>query len=363
MTSKLFVTVAVVAFILVLAVAGAIRFLHHPNTWILERVARRKMKAAQLSLVDGLHAILTGTGAPMPDRRRAGPSTAVRAGDKLFVVDAGDGSTRNLQLAGLKAGMVEAAFLTHFHSDHIGGLGELMLQRWAAGGNGLPLPVYGPKGTGQVVEGFRLAYTQDTGYRVAHHGADTLPPAGAGGRAIEFDLGLDPMASQVVYEQDGVTITAFNVDHAPVIPAVGYKFAYKGRSLVISGDTAYSDNLVAQATHVDLLVCEALNQQLIRVLNRNAALAGGPTLKKITADIETYHMTPEQAAETASKSSVACLILSHILPPLPSPILTQVFLGDAKKIFHGKLTIGRDGLLVSLPASRKTMQTRYLFGR
>src|SRR6185437_4862391 len=127
-------------------------------------------------LGDGLHVGLCGSGSPMPDPTRAGPCTAVLAGQRLYVVDVGAGAQKNLQLMNLPAARVDGVFLTHFHSDHIDGLGELMLQRWAGGANAAPLPVYGPVGVDQVISGFEAAYTLDRGYRIAHHGPAVAPP-------------------------------------------------------------------------------------------------------------------------------------------------------------------------------------------
>ena len=352
----------IVASLLLLAILGGFIIFANPPSWLINAVAAYKIKHLKLTLEDGLHAVLTGTGTPLPDIKRAGPSVAVQAGNKLFIVDTGDGSARNLQVAGLGIGRVEAVFITHFHSDHIGGMGETMLQRWAAGGHSDQLPIYGPVGISAVVEGFKIAYAPDKGYRIAHHGEKTVPPSGAGGKAIEFDLGSDPLAGKIIYGREGVKITAFNVDHAPVYPAVGYKFEYKGRSIVISSDTVYTENLVKQSNGVDVLICEALNQDLMKILNQNANMTGSSTAEKITKDIQTYHISPEQAAQIAAKADVRHLLLTHILPPLPSTLLHNVFLGDARKIYKGKIDIGRDGMLISLPANSKSIKTKYLFG-
>jgi ribonuclease Z len=353
--------IIIVASILLLTILGGLIIISNPPLWLINAVAVYKIKHSRLILEDGLHAVLTGTGTPLADIKRAGPSVAVQAGNKLFIVDTGDGSARNLQGAGLTIGKVDAVFITHFHSDHIGGLGETMLQRWANGGHSDQLPIYGPVGISIVVEGFKIAYAQDKGYRIAHHGEKTMPPSGEGGKAIEFDLGRNPMAGKIIYEKEGVKITAFNVDHAPVYPAVGYKFEYKGRSIVISGDTAYTENLVEQSKGVDLLICEALNQELVNIINQNATLTGNARVEKITKDILTYHISPEQAAKVAVKADVRHLTLTHIIPPLPSTLLHNAFLGDAKKIYKGKIDIARDGMLISLPANSKSIKTKYLF--
>lgn len=332
----------------------------------IDNLVRNRMKASRLILEDGLHALLTGTGSPFPDLERANPSVAVQAGEKRFVVDAGSGSARNLQASGFHAGKIDAVFITHFHSDHIGGLGDLMFLRWTMDGNSRQLPVYGPTGTCSVVEGFRMAYAQDTRFRVAHHGEKVLPPGGAGGKAVEFDLGKDPMASEIIYDKGGVKVTAFNVDHAPVFPAVGYKFEYKDRSLVISGDTVYTENLVKHSKDTDLLICDVMNKELVDIINKNSDLSPGKNTKNITADIKSYHMSQAEAVITASKANISYLVLTHIVPPLPAPILenTLLFLGEEKKNFNGKIDFGRDGMLISMPAKRRQeIITKYLFNR
>ncbi|NCC37245.1 MAG: MBL fold metallo-hydrolase, partial [Chloroflexia bacterium] len=176
---------------------------------------------------DALYVITTGTGAPLPDPKRAGPQAVVIAGDQMLVFDVGPGSTRQLALTRLNISAVNALFLTHYHSDHISDLGEFMLQHWTGTGTTAPVDIYGPPGVEEVVAGFLAAYQLDKGYRVDHHGADVMPPSGFGGVAHTFDIGTDLMASDVVYEAGGVQVIAFNVDHPPVVPAVGFRVTYK----------------------------------------------------------------------------------------------------------------------------------------
>ncbi|HEX3407707.1 MAG TPA: MBL fold metallo-hydrolase [Caulobacteraceae bacterium] len=300
-------------------------------------------------LPDGLHVGLCGSGSPMPDPERAGPCVAVVAGRQLFVVDSGPGSTRRLQLMQLPPQEVSAVLLTHFHSDHIGDLGELMLQHWAAGASTTPLPVYGPTGVDQVVAGFEQAYTLDRGYRIAHHGQKVMPPSGWGGVAHPFAISKTGPDVVVLNEPD-LQVIAFPVDHEPVEPAVGYLFVYKGRRLVVSGDTAPSARLEAAAHGADVLTHEGLAPNLVADQRAAALKAGKWNTAAIMHDILSYHTTPEAAAGIAQRAGVRYLLFDHIIPPLPTTALDAPFLGRAPQIFHGPIRVGRDGDFVSLPA-------------
>jgi ribonuclease Z len=316
-------------------------------------VQRNMQRSALDDLDDGLHVALCGSGSPLPDPDRSGPCVAVVAGSKLYLVDAGAGAARRLAQMRLPVGRVEAVLLTHFHSDHIDGLGELMLQRWVNSGRRQPLPVFGPPGVEEVVAGFGRAYAQDAKYRVAHHGEAVLPPGGAGGMAQPFELAGERRA---VLERAGLTVSAFPVDHQPVEPAVGYRFDFAGRSLLVSGDTRRSASLAAAAAGVEVLVHEALAPQLVALLNQGAQAAGRANLAKITADIVDYHTTPVEAAEIAREAGARHLLLYHIVPPLPLPPLEEVFLEGVAEAWSGPVTLGRDGLLLSLPAGSQAIE-------
>ncbi len=314
-----------------------------------QRVAAQRMAADLLGeLPDGLHVGLCGAGSPMPDERRMGACTVIIAGKRLFVFDSGNASSRNIGRMGISHGRIEAIFLTHFHSDHIDGLGELLMQRWVSTGNRAPVPLYGPPGVEQVVNGFMQAYRQDQHYRVAHHGEKTLPASGFGATTMPFAA---PETGHVVLINDAdLQINAFNVDHAPVHPSVGYAIRYKGRSVVLSGDTKKSAAVLREASGVDVLVHEALSAPLVGLLEKAAATAGRPNVKKLMADIVDYHTSPEQAAQTARDAKVRFLLLSHIAPPLPLPGMEKAFLGAAPDIFTGPIRVGADGDFLSLPA-------------
>jgi ribonuclease Z len=348
------------AVIALLVAAGMVFFKPLMNTW-MNNTVRSAMSKKNVQYADGIYAGLCGTGSPMPDINRAGPCISVLAGGHAFIVDAGEGSARNVLLMNFPIGKTEAILLTHFHSDHISDLGEMELQRWAGGSNKTPLDVIGPTGVEQVVAGFNLAFGLDAGYRVAHHGPAVMPPTGAGAVANPFELSAEYNASVVVFDEDGVKITAFKVDHRPVEPAVGYRFDYKGRSLVISGDTVYSESLLEQAQGVDMLFHEALNVNMVNMMNQNADVNGSPSIGNITHDIPSYHSTPEDAAKIAGLAGVKQLVYYHIIPPLPSPILKNMFLGDAKDYFSGPITMGEDGMLFFLPANSDKIEMKDLF--
>ena len=332
--------------ILILTAAVLYSFRSPLSVAIAKNMVTQRMAADTLkSLPDGLHIAVCGAGSPMPDDERGGACTVVIAGSKIFVFDAGNMSARNIGKMGFNHGQIEGIFLTHFHSDHIDGLGELMLQRWVSNLNPQPVPVYGPPGVQDVVGGFMQAYSHDRHYRVAHHGQATLPTNGFGANVKTFEL-KDTQAN-LVFEEGDTRITAFAVSHAPVHPAVGYRIQYKDRAIVLSGDTVVQ----REAQNVDVLVHEAMSSELMQVLQTGAQTAGRSKLQKLMVDILDYHSTPVQAAEIAHDAQVGFLLLNHIAPPLPLPGLEKAFLGAASDIYSGPIRIGADGDFVSLPAA------------
>lgn len=317
---------------------------------IFQRMAGELVGVDQsASLEDGLHVYLCGTGSPLPDAERAGPCVGVLAGQTAFVFDAGSGSIRKLVRMGFPVGEAEHVYLTHLHSDHIDGLGEMMLQAWVGGSRSSPVGISGPEGTAAVVEGVMQAYRTDAGYRVAHHGEEIVNPAGFGAAATELDLPTGAIAS-VVFDAGGARVSAFLVDHSPVSPAFGYRVDYAGRSVTISGDTVKSAAVARAAAGSDLLIHEALNREMVATLSDAAASNGDASLSQIFADILDYHASPVEAAETAQAAGVQELVLTHIVPPLPSDLLHAAFLKGVGGAFDGRTTIGEDGLMISLPA-------------
>ncbi|MEZ5922711.1 MAG: MBL fold metallo-hydrolase, partial [Parvularculaceae bacterium] len=254
-------------------------------------------RAAPLLKDDGLNVYFCGTGSPLPSKKRAQTCTAIFAGGKYFLVDTGTGSWENIQAAGIPGEKLAGIFLTHFHSDHIGDLGEADLGSWVAGRPG-KLIVYGPEGVARVVAGANEEYALDHEYRTAHHGPAIADPATEGLEPHTFEGG----ATVVVLDEDGLKVTAFPVKHDPVKPAVGYRFDYQGRSVVVSGDTAPTEKIVTASKGADLLIHEAQANHMVAKMRAAAAKAGNTRIAKIFGDIPSYHTSPEDAAREANEA-------------------------------------------------------------
>lgn len=329
---------------------------------LVKRQLPKLMSADPLAdLPDGLHAVIIGSGSPIPDPRRGNPCAAVLAGDRLFIVDAGEGSSETLNRLGINPGRIESVLLTHFHSDHIGGLASVNLQRWIAEGVDTPMRVLGPVGVERVVSGLNEAYALDSSYRTAHHGEEIASPATAAMRPETFEIPPGEQALTLI--DDELRVTAFVVDHNPVAPALGYRFDYAGRSLVISGDTVYAPPLVEASQGVDLLIHDALGRELLKLVENAAGEAGLDRRRKIMADIWDYHATPQEAARAATEAGAGALALTHIVPPLPLKGLEGPFLGDARERFAGPLWLAEDGDLYSLPRGGEGIERSNLMPR
>ncbi len=303
------------------------------------------------SLLDdgALHVVICGSGSPLPSAERAGPCTAVIAGGRMFLIDVGPGSTENLRLWGLPVGSLAGVLLTHFHSDHIGELGETIFTSWTPG-RAVPLDVYGPAGVERVVAGFQAAYELDVSYRVAHHGADILPPEGAKANGHVIELSEDA-PSRVFYDEDGLKITAFLVEHEPIAPAVGYRVDFGGRSVVVSGDTIRSANLEAMSQGVDVLVHEVLSGALIGGAAQALESAGNARTAKMLRDTLDYHTFPADVHAVAADAKVGLLVLSHLVPPLPAAQAEGVFMRGRAEDAPNDAVVAADGMHIALPAN------------
>ena len=308
---------------------------------------------------DGLHLILCGTGSPVVDPERAASCALVIAGQRAILFDAGGGAARKMQTILGRAALPDAIFLTHFHSDHISDVGDVALMR-AALGRQTPLAIYGPPGVERIARGFQEAYALDVSYRTAHHGAALMPPQSfvLQARPITAPRAAAPSAEEsvIALEEDGITITAFRVDHDPAEPAYGYRVDYKGRSIIISGDTSKHPNLVRVGKDADIMLHDALNREMVEIIAQTAESGGAPRLARILRDTFDYHATPQEAAESANEAEAALLIYYHLVPPVQGLIAERIFLRGVPEIRAEGVMIGYDGLRVSLPVGSSEIE-------
>ncbi len=303
---------------------------------------------------DALTVTMCGTSGPLPIRDRAKACVAIQAGGLLYLVDVGPESNKNLMLWRLPLGKVGAVFITHLHSDHIGDLGEFNMQSWVAG-RPAPLTVVGPAGTDRLVAGFNEAYTADHGFRHAHHDhGDVRLPIDDGvmvAKVVALPTAPDAegVVRKVVWTQNGLTVTAISVNHFPVVPAFGYRFDYKGRSVVISGDTRKWPPLATAAKGADVLIHEAQNSDMTKALVSFLGGAGMPRQASIMTDTLSYHTTPVEAAQIARDAGVKALVLTH-LTQAGLPFFTpQAFTKGMNETGFTNWRLADDGLVITLP--------------
>lgn len=348
----------VLALLLGLATAAALPAVQQRA---FEAAARNQIgrSNAQLLADDALRVAVCGSSAPLPSADRAKACVAVFAGGRIWVVDVGPESVERLMQWGVPLSRVSGVLLTHFHSDHIGDLGELNLQTWVQGRPG-PLPVYGGPGVEQVTAGFNQAYGLDQGYRTAHHGARNMPPQSwpLVSRPVALAGPATPAKARtaVVLEEGGLTITAIEVQHAPVQPAYAYRFDYKGRSVVITGDTREHAPLIAASRGADVMLSEALARPMIRTLEQSAADAGRPRVAAIMHDVQDYHVSPTEAARIANAAGVRLLVLYHLLPAPDNALTRRVFVRDLNRARDGEWRLADDGSLYTLPLGSTEVQ-------
>jgi ribonuclease Z len=359
--------IVTVLFVITVTACGVLWFSPAAQDRLLRRVAGRQMQGnlPPLTADTALRLVFCGTGAPFPDTQVAKSCLAVFAGPHVFVVDSGPESTENLVGWRLPVDRLEGVLLTHFHSDHIGDLGELNMQSWVQGRR-QPLTVHGAPGVERVVAGFNEAYAQDAIARHAHHARDRgiLPldaaPLTAAPLAMTPDAARGGLATALAFERDGLRITAFAVDHGVVRPAVGYRFDYRGRSVVISGDTRQTRAMALFAKGADVLVHEAQAKHLMTLLASESTARGNSQIGQLLADTNDYHTAPTEAAALANEAGVRELVFTHFSPPATNPLVRRAFFRGVSTVRPDHWRAARDGFWIDVPADGSPVRTGQL---
>ena len=288
---------------------------------------------------DTLKVIVCGSRSPLPSPGRAEACILVEAGDDMYIFDMGNGSVNNLTQYQLPWPNVQAVLITHMHSDHMADLPDAHLQSWIQGRTE-PLKVYGPEGINLVTKGFELAYSADYQYRSDHHGQEMLPMSVAGFNEITITNN-----ELIPNETPGLEILPFVVDHYPVNSAYGFKITYKGRTVVISGDTINDGSVQKYSKDADLLIHSAISIDIVERMRRVAPI---PQMDKILFDIQDYHTTIKEAGEIARDANVKHLLIYHSIPTPRNKIMEDVFFRPLDGVF-AEYTLSDDGTRVIMP--------------
>jgi ribonuclease Z len=251
--------------------------------------------------------IMTGTGSPLPDPNRSGPSQLVKVDDRNFLIDCGRGCLMRLAAAGAPPITIERLLLTHLHSDHVTDVNDLITTRWVQGFPAPPLPIVGPEGTENFIENTLKMLEPDIGYRIEHHSDLDSPP------------------------QLQVRITAAMTEHKPVHPTVGYRIEAEGSSVVLAGDTIPCAGLDELCSGADVYVQTVIRDDLIKQL----------PIKRLL-DVLDYHSTVEDAARTAKKAGVKILVLNHCVPAPSTQEDIDQWIQIASEYFDGEIILPSD---------------------
>ena len=271
---------------------------------------------------------LLGTGVPTPRPDRFGPSTLIEAGDQKLLIDAGRGAAIRLFQIGIPIGRIDALLLTHFHSDHTSGIPDIWLTGWLESHFGTrrrPFQVLGPTGAKALMANLEKAYAADIEIRTAD---EKLPREGVAVAVEEFN------SDGAIYQKNGVSVIAFEVDHGDLIkPAYGYRIEYGGRSVVISGDTRFNDNVIKFGTGADLLIHE--------VAIARPELMAESYIKRIMA----HHTTAREAGMVFARTEPKLAAYTHLVLLASkdvSPATISDLIAETRKSYDGPLEVGED---------------------
>lgn len=278
--------------------------------------------------------ILLGTaGGPTPKKNRAAPAQVILINDVAYVVDCGNGVAQQLAKAGIKLSAIRHVFVTHHHSDHNADYGNLLLLAWAADLDHR-VDTWGPPPLQRMTRQFLALNDADIQTRIKDEGRPALD---------KLIVPHDIKRPGIVLQHDNVTVRAAQVVHPPVTPAYAYRFEHQGCSIVISGDTSYSPQLVELAREADILVHEIMHTPSLEKL-----LATEPNALRLKEHLLASHSSCEQVARVAREAKVKKLVLSHFVPGGYPYLDDQVWLDAVRPHFDGEIIVGRDLMEISI---------------
>jgi len=264
--------------------------------------------------------VLTGTGSPLPDANRAGPSTLVKAGDTHILVDAGRGVVMRMAGGGSLPAFLAAVLVTHLHSDHICDLNDVITTHWIMTQGNVALRVFGPPGTAQFVERQLHALEADIGYRIEHHDALTRGP----------NVEVTEVEPDDQFTVNDVQVSTAATVHAPARPTIGYRLEHNGTTVALVGDTLPCPGVDALAADVDAYVQTVIRRDLVELIPND-----------MVQDILDYHSGVVEAAQTAARVGARRLVLTHMVPA-PTAEQYPEWIARAAEHFAGEIVIGDD---------------------
>ena len=270
---------------------------------------------------------LLGTGCPQVHPHRFGPASLVRVGGRSFVIDCGSGVTQRMAGAGLSGAQLDTLLLTHLHSDHVVDLYQLVISSWHQGRD-KPQRIFGPAGTRQFAEATMKVWRKERELRIDWE----CRPSTAG-----LELEITEFEEGVIFEDGGLRISAFEVDHRPVKQAFGFLFETAQARVAFSGDTTLCESLIKAARGVDLLVHECF-------IHRE--MQGRMRTEQGLANVAAYHTLSSDVGKVASRAGAGLLLLNHLVPV---EFDRDALLREVCADFAGPVVIGEDLLTIDVP--------------
>ncbi|MEE9374383.1 MAG: MBL fold metallo-hydrolase [Saprospiraceae bacterium] len=289
---------------------------------------------------DGIRVITLGTASPLSsDRNQTG--TAIFVDGMFFLFDVGYGVIRQAELEKLPLNKLSGIFLSHWHSDHFIELPYAINRSWQLGRKH-PLDIYGPEGLDTVLIGVSQFLKYENENRVSHHGSEVMNPLIAGVNSRTIDM--RGSVSTILYQQNELRITAFEVCHQPVTPSYGFRIDYKGKSVVISGDTKEKCHTLEDfAKGTDLLLHEVMLKDVFEKSSKRNAKNGNERNAKIAQDITKYHTSPIDIGIMAQRAGVKKVVLHHFAPVPSNLIFERRYKSDLSKNYKGAISLAEDG--------------------